>query len=139
MARLTDGELQAEYSRAAAVVGIHGPHSLAKHVIITHRFLTTPHYDEKEPVMTKIPAEAPAGTVLAYAKDIDTIPPVRISFRLDGFQAGWAAYAAGGKKFEAAAEDYDRASRVDGIPVARRRTAYNGFKDGWNAAKEAKK
>lgn len=85
----------------------------------------------------KIPAEVPSVQLLAYAGEIQSIPAVRIPFRLDGYQAGWAAYAAG-KKFEKAAEDYDRQSRVDGIAVARRRTAYNGFKDGFNAAKEAK-
>lgn len=135
MTRLTDSELEAEWVRAAAVVGIHGPYSFARHAAIAHRFLTTPHYDQ-EPEM-KIPAEAPAANILQYSNDIANIPTVRIPFRLEGYQAGWAAYVKGGK-FETAAEAYDRDSREDGIPVARRRSAYNGFKDGWNAAKEAK-
>lgn len=133
--RFTDAELEAEWARAAAVVGIHGPHRFAKEVSTAHRFLTTPHHDQ-EPEM-KIPAEAPSINLLQYANEISIIPAVRVPFRLDGYQAGWAAYAKGGK-FEKAAEQFDRDSREDGIPVARRRSAYNGFKDGWNAAKEAK-
>lgn len=146
MVRLTDEELEAEYSRAAAVVGIHGPHSYAKHVIITHRFLTTPHYD-KEPVMTS--HEAPEATVAAYEESIQAIPAVRIPFRVHGFKAGWLSamnYAvnkpAGEENvhFDGVAREYDGSLRLDGIAVARRRSSYNGFKDGWEAAlKEAKK
>lgn len=82
--------------------------------------------------------EAPAAVLLGYSNDISTIPPVRIPFRLDGFQAGWAAYARGGQKYDTAAGEYDTACRAEGTAIARRRSALNGFSDGWNAAKEAR-
>lgn len=41
--RLSDEELQAEWCRAAAVVGIHGPYSWGAQVETLHNFLRRPH------------------------------------------------------------------------------------------------
>lgn len=41
--RLSYAELHAEWTRAAFVTGVHGPHAEGSRVATLHRFLTTPH------------------------------------------------------------------------------------------------
>lgn len=91
--------------------------------------------------------EAPEAVVAEYREAVSCIPPVRVPFRVDGFQAGYRAAREHGihitdleardDKFAELADDYDRSSRVDGVAVARRRSAHNGFKDGWKAGLQA--
>lgn len=45
--RLTDAELGAEWSRAAFVVGVYGPHIWGRYTATLHRFLNTPHWEGK--------------------------------------------------------------------------------------------